>query len=408
MRDELQLACRSLQDDGVRMLSRPALPPRLPPVFSATHDSASTLPRLSALAGLPGGPQSSALSCPPHRRAFRLPSAPLTTLPRLCLDSRHWPCCPEARSHPHCPAPPPPRLPPGFSATHDTATRHWQFCVLPGVIPAELVDSLRESVVSSVRARHGPDPRVRGDTPTGNSTFINVNQDLATFMADPRVLGVVQRCFGPVPHSRVGCTSCVIHEPPSTEEERSRAAHAAADSTGGGLHVDWPARLYQSPMWSTVRGPPSGDFEGLSAPLPGGGSVMTDIQAFFLLTDYTYQNGAIHVLPGSHHQPTNPNGDSTLSAPDPAQMQIVAGAGSVVLCDGRLYHSGGTNFSDAERVFCGVKYVPFWLNLHCRRAGSAEALIQAKHGPEGEAGVFGGWPFIRHDVYCKNSFDESF
>lgn len=80
-------------------------------------------------------------------------------------------------------------------------------------------------------------------------------------------------------------------------------------------------------------------------------------------------------------------------------MQILAAAGSAVLCDGRLYHSGGVNFSDAERVFVGVKYVPWWLNLHCRRAGSAEALIQAEHGPQGQAGVFGGWPFIRHEVY---------
>jgi hypothetical protein len=51
---------------------------------------------------------------------------------------------------------------------------------------------------------------VRGDTPTGNTTFINVNSDLAEYMADPRVLAVAEGCFGPVPHTRVGGTSGVV------------------------------------------------------------------------------------------------------------------------------------------------------------------------------------------------------
>ena len=164
------------------------------------------------------------------------------------------------------------------------------FCVIESVIPAEAVGRVRDAVVASIEER-----QAAGHTnPAGNTTFINVNQDAAEYFADPRVLGVVERCFGPVPHTRIGGTSCVIHEP-SQPSERAKLGPTGK----GGLHSDWPGRLYQSPMWSSDRGPPPPGFDRLLAPAAGQ-SIMTDIQAFFILTDFSESNGGTMVRPGSH------------------------------------------------------------------------------------------------------------
>lgn len=202
------------------------------------------------------------------------------------------------------------------------------FCVIESVIPAEAVGRVRDAVVASIEER-----QAAGHTnPAGNTTFINVNQDAAEYFADPRVLGVVERCFGPVPHTRIGGTSCVIHEP-SQPSERAKLGPTGK----GGLHSDWPGRLYQSPMWSSDRGPPPPGFDRLLAPAAGQ-SIMTDIQAFFILTDFSESNGGTMVRPGSHRHAVAPNAtpaDHPLMAPHRGELQVVAPAGSVLLFDGK-------------------------------------------------------------------------
>eukprot|EP01051_Picozoa_sp_SAG22_P001546 SAG22_NODE_62_length_23371_cov_84.500602_12_plen_339_part_00 len=269
------------------------------------------------------------------------------------------------------------------------------FCVLPHIIPDDgwQLQAVRDSVVRTVRGRAAEGFA----NPAGNSTFINVNQDVAPWFAAPRVLAVVEACFGPVPHTRIGCTSCVIHEP-----EPDAAKRAALGKTAkGGLHSDWPGRLYKSPMWSSDRGP-GGPLAGLLAP-NGGASIMTDLQAFFVLTDFTEANGATMVRPGSHRHAEAPNGegaDSPLMAPHPSELQIEAPGGSCILFDGRLWHKTSTNRTASPRVFVGVKYVPWWLNLHCRRPDSVEMRIQAAAMPEAGS-TFGGWPFVRAAVFDR-------
>ncbi len=269
----------------------------------------------------------------------------------------------------------------------------WSEQVLNSVIPTDVVPRVRERVVSSIEVRQA----AGHPNPTGNTTFINVNQDAAPYFAAPRVLAVVERCFGPVPHTRIGGTSCVIHEP-SQPSERSKLVPTAK----GGLHSDWPGRLYQSPMWSTDRGAPPPGFDKLLAPA-GGQSIMTDIQAFFMLTDFTESNGATMVRPGSHRHAVAPNAaptDHPLMAPHRGELQVVAAAGSVLLFDGRLWHKTSTNRTAGRRIFIGVKYVPWWLNLHCRRPDSVEMRIQESAMPT-DSSTFGGWPFVRAAVYDR-------
>ena len=130
---------------------------------------------------------------------------------------------------------------------------------------------------------------------------------------------------------------------------------------------------------------------------------MTDIQAFFMLTDFSENNGGTMVRPGSHRHAVAPNGtppDHPLMAPHSGELQVVAPAGSVLLFDGRLWHKTSTNRTAGPRIFIGVKYVPWWLNLHCRRPDSVELRIQESAMPAGSS-VFGGWPFVRAAVYDR-------
>ena len=93
------------------------------------------------------------------------------------------------------------------------------FCVLPSAIPAALVQQVRDSALSDIKRREAAG---HAGNLAGNSTFINVNQAAAPYFANRRVLDVVEGCFGPVPHTRIGCTSCVVHETEPDEAQRRK------------------------------------------------------------------------------------------------------------------------------------------------------------------------------------------
>jgi ectoine hydroxylase-related dioxygenase (phytanoyl-CoA dioxygenase family) len=91
-----------------------------------------------------------------------------------------------------------------------------------------------------------------------------------------------------------------------------------------GLHIDWLQRSGSEPF-----------------------SLVTTI---WLLDDYTTKNGATRLVPGSHLVP----GPLPKSMQDPAnrhpkQKVITASAGSVLVFNGHLYHSGTRNESNQPR-----------------------------------------------------------
>lgn len=69
------------------------------------------------------------------------------------------------------------------------------------------------------------------------------------------------------------------------------------------------------------------------------------INALFCLDDFTAENGATYVLPGSHKQSAYPS-EKTVDA---LKVQIPAPAGSFIILDCMLFHSGGVNKTDRER-----------------------------------------------------------
>lgn len=78
------------------------------------------------------------------------------------------------------------------------------------------------------------------------------------------------------------------------------------------------------------------------------------MNAFWAITDFTAENGATHILPGTH---------ITTDAEPPHEEPLRAEmpAGSVIVYDGSLFHGGGANQSSAPRIGLTMLYARAWL-----------------------------------------------
>lgn len=70
------------------------------------------------------------------------------------------------------------------------------------------------------------------------------------------------------------------------------------------------------------------------------------INMLVMVDPFTLENGATHVLSGSHHSPEPPDEDLFWRT----SQRLVAPAGSIVLFDSNLWHAAGTNSSDRPRA----------------------------------------------------------
>jgi ectoine hydroxylase-related dioxygenase (phytanoyl-CoA dioxygenase family) len=74
------------------------------------------------------------------------------------------------------------------------------------------------------------------------------------------------------------------------------------------------------------------------------------------ITDFTAQNGATRVVPGSHKRDRSPNlGEAVETVP--AEMR----RGSVLVFDGSIWHGGGANASAARRTGIAMNYCSGWM-----------------------------------------------
>ncbi|MDB5429927.1 MAG: Phytanoyl-CoA dioxygenase [Caulobacter sp.] len=72
--------------------------------------------------------------------------------------------------------------------------------------------------------------------------------------------------------------------------------------------------------------------------------------SMWALTDFTEENGATRLIPGSHHEPNPDYGGDYASVPGEMKK------GSVLIWDGALWHGGGANRSGERRMGMAMNY----------------------------------------------------
>jgi hypothetical protein len=127
------------------------------------------------------------------------------------------------------------------------------------------------------------------------------------------------------------------------------------------------------------------------SPLPGGGNqhlhsddTWTDdgrygyAQAIIPLVDITAENGAPRFVPGTHRERTKrpPHEMADVCAPHPREVKPSAKAGTAIIFNGNLWHSGTTNASAAPRP---VLHMGFYLrHPNNARLGRGRELIRTE------------------------------
>ncbi len=88
-------------------------------------------------------------------------------------------------------------------------------------------------------------------------------------------------------------------------------------------------------------------------PFPSGYEVQCN--TIWAMTDFTAENGATRVIPGSHRHADRLEYQESDTVP--AEME----RGSVLFYTGALYHGGGANHSNATRIGINLTYALSWL-----------------------------------------------
>ncbi|MBV6325088.1 methyltransferase [Duganella violaceipulchra] len=233
--------------------------------------------------------------------------------------------------------------------------RQQGWCVLPKLLSEEDVIAIRAIVLSEerrqTREREGWTRTSIGSADPARNRLLSKAENIvprigphASFLCDPRYMGVLQGLLGG--YVRVSSDFGIVTFPGNEREF---------------WHADWP---YNQTVAAHL-------------PIPYGDTIL-HLGSLVMLTDFTLENGATLVVPGSHAWGRNPTAAECLadaSAVHADEQQVTGGAGSVLIYDTRLWHSIAENHSAAPRVALAIRFAPWWLNLEVRRPGSVQARL---------------------------------
>ncbi|MEZ4616161.1 MAG: phytanoyl-CoA dioxygenase family protein [Caldilineaceae bacterium] len=210
------------------------------------------------------------------------------------------------------------------------------WCVVKAVIPQTAVAAVRAATVAATAVHRNPNaPQHIGHL----SGVINHDQSIAPYLADARLLEVIEGVLGP--HVRISFTTATINEPGNAR---------------GGWHADWPFNQRNA---GCIR-----------APYP---DLPMHITTIWMLADFTAETGGTLVISGSHRMPNNPTGGFGIGElePYPTEVNATGQAGDVLVMDSRLWHATAPNITNDSRVATVVRYAPWWLDLSVLLPGSA-------------------------------------
>ena len=218
-------------------------------------------------------------------------------------------------------------------------------------------------------ARTEPTPPVSDGTSeslvTQTFLFTDMEGSTAQWESTPEMHGVVERHFGTL-HESVYAHGGVVFSTmgdgiAAAFDSAGAAAHAVRDAQQAfvrdgvavrmGLHTDqwWmpqPSRAdAQYRRVSNITRHPAPEF--LSPDKDIGIAPPVTVTAVWMLTDFTRQNGATELVPGTHLSGAYPN---VKAQEDYEIIQPEARAGTLMLFDGRLWHGNGANIGAPDRL----------------------------------------------------------
>jgi ectoine hydroxylase-related dioxygenase (phytanoyl-CoA dioxygenase family) len=205
------------------------------------------------------------------------------------------------------------------------------YAVLPRLLPRRLVEKVREDILV-LREADRTSGRLRPEGKRERITrLLGRQREIEELVLNPVILAVAERLLG---------SEFIMSHSPSAHLVSPGARPMAA-------HVDWP-------YW------------GMRPPFPTH-PVLT-VQVIWMLEDFTLENGATRVVPGSHKFATWP--DQTF---EKEAISAVGEAGSAIIAHGLIWHDTGPHTGAQPRVSLLLNYGPFWVRP-----------MSPLTGPEGE------------------------
>jgi ectoine hydroxylase-related dioxygenase (phytanoyl-CoA dioxygenase family) len=115
--------------------------------------------------------------------------------------------------------------------------------------------------------------------------------------------------------------------------------------------------------------PNGGGMQSLHRDMPYADAVPLSMNVVWMLDDFTAENGATRVVPGSHRRPESPEPGRVY----PDEVVAVAPAGSLLAFNSLTWHGGGPNHTSQLRRGFHVHYCRKWVRPHRDHPRSMDA-----------------------------------
>ncbi|MEM8767607.1 MAG: phytanoyl-CoA dioxygenase family protein, partial [Pseudomonadota bacterium] len=191
------------------------------------------------------------------------------------------------------------------------------YAILPDLIDAPTVAKIREELDPYLQRRHMGRNDFEGFSSERVYALLAKAPTVANIIEHPRILGLVDQLL---PNNYLLSSALAINVHPG---ETAQNFHID-DAPGGGPPVPRPRQPF-------------------------------GISTIWAFDDFTTDNGATEVVPGSHHWP-----EGKMPKPDEIEPVIMS-AGSAVIFVGNLLHRGGANRSQTTRLAITPQYCMPWM-----------------------------------------------
>ena len=151
---------------------------------------------------------------------------------------------------------------------------------------------------------------------------------------DPRLLGLVESFLGPYANTFQLHVTQVIRVMPGEKEQYPHRDRWAWSQLQGPSEIDPPVNPTLAKIMSEIE---------------------PQLNIMLALTDFTKENGATRIAPGSTKLP-----DDT-KLPEEAFISAEMTPGSVLIFSGSVFHGAGANNSEQDRIGLNIDYTLGWL-----------------------------------------------